>query len=197
MSTGLLCHKMGRLQLCKLLTLIQAIPTYVCSFLFSVFGFFVFCFALMFLFTSRATPAPARNHALHPSFFLSSHIIFMSKVSQLPWFMLFTPSVPQPWAFQLQNWLSFFFFLRCWQHTESLAVARTAAFLHLLPRRLVLQITVMLCPSLCLSGAKFLLSECRSQHPPLQLHHLWCQWLPILWPESPCHSRTLLDYDVD
>lgn len=53
--------------------------------------------------------------------------------------------------------------------------------------------------SVCWSGAKLLLSErlCGLQHPLLQLHQLWCQWLPILWPESPCHMRTLLDYDVD
>lgn len=35
MSTGLLCHKIGRLQLCKLLTLTQAIPTNVFFSLFS------------------------------------------------------------------------------------------------------------------------------------------------------------------
>lgn len=59
---------------------------------------------------------------------------------------------------------------------------------------------VMLCPSSCCSGAKTAAVQmfvCGPQHPLLQLHRLWWQRPPILWPEPPCHLRTLLEYDVD
>lgn len=102
--------------------------------------------------------------------------------------------VPQPSAFVPQSCI---LVLQAADRV-SLIGAQTAALLHpVSPDRYLRLQWCSTHLSVCWSRAKLQLSACGLQLPPLQLHQLWCQWLPILWPESPCHSRTFLDYDID
>lgn len=142
MSPGRLCHKIGRLQLCKLLTLTQAIPTYVFFFLFSMFASFSLlhlvlvhgCYRSFFL-------ASLSNQNLHhaPVCLLKSyHYTFVFDPSQAA-YIVYVPQNPPKFLYQ-----KFIFQLQA-SDTVSPTVAQTSAIILAIPPNSLLDTVTPIC----------------------------------------------------